>query len=83
MAALTSGGRRAPWSRRARRLQRVFCDIWCQFASFGPAPHFYQRGERVGRPVCTIHGHYPDYLVVGPAAGSEVPGTGPTLSAYT
>ena len=35
----------------------AFGDIWCQFVSFGPAPHMYQRGERVGGPVCTIHGH--------------------------
>ena len=41
----------------------------------------YQRGERVGEPVCTIHGHYPGYLVVGPV-GQE--GTGrTTLAAYT
>ena len=37
----------------------TFGDIWCLFVSFGPAPHIYQRGERVGGPVCTIHGHYP------------------------
>ena len=45
----------------------TFGDIWCLFVSFGPAPHIYQRGERVGEPVCTIHGHYPGYLAVGPA----------------
>ena len=50
----------------------IFGDIWCQFVSFGPAPHIYQRDERVGGAVCTIHGHYPDYLVVGPA-GQERP----------
>ena len=31
----------------------TFGDIWCQFVSFGPAPHIYQRGERVGGAVCT------------------------------
>ena len=39
----------------------TFGDIWCLFVSFGPAPHIYQRGERVGGAVCTIHGHCPDY----------------------
>ena len=39
----------------------------CLLVSFGPAPHIYQRGERVSEPVCTMHGHYLDYLVVGPA----------------
>ena len=38
----------------------TFGDIWCLFVSFGPAPHIYQRGERVGGSVCTIHGHYPE-----------------------
>jgi len=33
------------------------------FVSFGPAPHIYQRGERVGGPVCTIHGLSGVYLV--------------------
>jgi len=28
----------------------TFGDIWCLFVSFGPAPHIYQRGERVGEP---------------------------------
>ena len=37
---------------------RAFGDIWCLFVSVGPAPHIYQRGERVREPVCTIHGHY-------------------------
>ena len=61
----------------------TFGDIWCRFVSFGPAPHIYQRGERVGEPVCTIHGHYPDYLVVGPAGQVEVPwNTRPTRAAY-
>ena len=50
----------------AMRTETFFGDIWCQFVSVGPAPHIYQRGERVGEPVCTMHGHYPDYLVVGP-----------------
>ena len=44
----------------------------------GPATHIHQWGERVRAPVRTIHGRHPDYLVVGPAEGSEVPGTGPT-----
>ena len=57
----------------------TFGDIWCMFVSFGPAPHIYQRGERVGEPVCTIHGHDPESV----RQGSMVPGTGPTLSAYT
>ena len=48
-------------------LVTFFSDIWCLFVSFGPAPHIYQRGKRVGEPVCTIHGHYPGYLAVGPA----------------
>ena len=30
--------------------------MWCQFVSVGPAPHIYQRGERVRGPVRTIHG---------------------------
>ena len=38
----------------------AFGDIWCQLVSVGPAPHIYQRGERVREPVCTIHGHYPE-----------------------
>ena len=38
----------------------TFGDIWCRVVSFDPAPHIYQRGERVGEPVCTIHGHYPE-----------------------
>ena len=50
-----------------RETDRAFGDIWCLFVSFGPAPHIYQRGERVGGAVCTIHGHYPEYLAVGPA----------------
>ena len=44
---------------------------------------FDQRGERFGEPVSTIHGHYPGYLWSSVRQGSEVPGTGPTLSAYT
>ena len=35
----------------------TFGDIWCLFVSVGPAPHIYQRGERVRGAVCTIHGH--------------------------
>ena len=60
-----------------------FGDIWCLFVSFGPAPHIYQRGERVGEPVCNIHGHYPGYLVVGPAGqhGTEDGPHAPTLEA--
>ena len=37
-------------------LSYIFGDIWYLFVSFGPAPHIYQRGERVREPVCTIHG---------------------------
>ena len=36
----------------------------------------YQRGERVGELVCTIHGHCPGYLVVGPV-GQGGTGDGP------
>ena len=61
----------------------TFGDIWCLFVSFGPAPHIYQRGERVREPVCTIHGHYPDYTWSSVRQGREVPGTGPTRPAYT
>ena len=60
----------------------TFGDIWCLFVSFGPAPHIYQRGERVGEPVCTIHGHYPESTWSSVRQGREVPGTGPTLAAY-
>ena len=60
-----------------------FGDIWCLFVSFGPAPHIYLRGERVRGPVRTIHGHYPESTWSSVRQASEVPGTGPTLSAYT
>ena len=65
LAAVTRSARWAPsiilrHRRPAHSLQCVphlaFGDIWCQFVSVGPAPHIYQRGERVGGPVCTIHG---------------------------
>ena len=36
----------------------------------------HQRLERVREPVCTIHGHHPGYLVVGPA-GQHGTGDGP------
>ena len=53
---------------RAACIDSHLVTFWCLFVSFGPAPHiFYQRGERVGEPVCTIHGHCPGYLAVGPA----------------
>ena len=55
----------------------IFGDIWCLFVSFGPAPHIYQRGERVGEPVCTIHGHYPDSTWSSVRLASEVPGNMP------
>ena len=54
-----------------------FGDIWCQFVSFGPAPHIYQRGERVGGPVCTIHGHCPESTWSSVRQGSMVPGNMP------
>ena len=63
--------RGAGLSRLVRHTTRVdqpsFGDIWFWFVSVSPAPHIYQRGELVREPLCTIHGHYPDYLVVGPA----------------
>ena len=55
-------------------------DIWCQFVSFGPAPHIYQRGECVGGPVsgvCTINGHYPESTWSSVRQGSMVPGNMP------
>ena len=55
----------------------AFGDIWCLFVSFGPAPHIYQRGERVGEPVCTIHGHYPESTWSSVRLASEVPGNMP------
>ena len=54
-------------------MQSAFGDIWCLFVSFGPAPHIYQRGERVGGPVCTIHGHYPESTWSSVRQGREVP----------
>ena len=54
---------------------QTFGDIWCLFVSFGPTPHIYQRGERVGEPVCTIHGHYPDYLPTPTSDGPTATGT--------
>ena len=55
----------------------TFGDIWCLFVSFGPAPHIYQRGERVGGPVCTIHGHYPESTWSSVWLAREVPGNMP------
>ena len=60
----------------------TFGDIWCLFVSFGPAPHIYQRGERVGGPVCTIHGHYPDYTWSSVRQGRRVPGEPPVLPTH-
>ena len=60
-----------------------FGDIWCLFVSFGPAPHIYQRGERVGGPVCTIFTATIRATWLSVRQGREVPGTGPTLAAYT
>ena len=72
--------RGAGLSRLVRHTTRVdqpsFGDIWFWFVSVSPAPHIYQRGELVREPLCTIHGHYPGYLVVGPA-GQGGTGDGP------
>ena len=57
----------------------TFGDIWCLFVSFGPAPHIYQRGERVGEPVCTIHGHYPESTWLSVRLAARYRGTCPHL----
>ena len=60
----------------------TFGDIWCRFVSFGPAPHIYQRGERVrelARPFTAA------IRIPGRRSGRarRYRGTSPTLAAYT
>ena len=49
----------------SRQLPCFFGDIWCQFVSFGPAPHIYQRGDASGsrrdhsRPPSVFSQKYP------------------------
>ena len=65
------------WNVRLEGYNCTFGDIWCLFVSFGPAPHIYQRGERVGEPVCTIHGHCPESTWSSIWLASMVPGNMP------
>ena len=54
-----------------------FGDIWCQFVSFGPAPHIYQQGERVRGPRCAPFTAAIGATWLSVRQGSEVPGNMP------
>ena len=69
----------------ARGCVHSFGDIWCQLVSVcirqPRSAHLsviYQRGERVGEPVCTIHGHYPRATWSSVRQVRRLPGTSPT-----